>query len=432
MRRYLIILLGVLLCFITKAQLVLPDSLKNAFVGATDDSVRFKTSRAIYTFFEETNRDSALNYATLRYDIAKKYHRTIEEAYLQGQMAYQQIYLGRFSEALTNLTKALQVARNAKEADTWELTVFSTPEKNREVTLSMLNHMYGHLKLQTGSSESIYYFKEGRRIGMEIGNNFRVTVADMVLASNYLLLSNPDSALVYAKEGEEYGIRGGIGKYLAYIYSAMGDIFRQKGNDSLGLAYYHKSLGYALKEANFTVVARVYQNLINYYSEKNNADSLLFYATKNVVVVRSLGAVTSFVTSNGNLGTAYQDLAMAYSLKKNVDSTNTYLQLALKVKDSVTAVKLNRLVAFQRLTLDEQVRLQNEEKTRVEAETRRRIYLLIAGIAVAFVIILLVYRNNRQKQKANTNLQKEKEKVETTLQELKSTQPQLIQSRKNG
>ena len=416
---------------------MLPDSLKKAFQLAYDDSAKFKTSRAIYTFYEETNRDSALRYAKFRYEIAQKHQRSIEEAYLLGQIAYQQIYLGRFGEALTNLTEAFQIADNAKEADTWELTVFNTPGKNREITLSMLNHMYGHLKLQTGSTESFHYFKEGRRIGLEIGNSFRVTVADMVLASNYLALNQPDSALYYAKEGEEYGIRGGIGKYVAYIYSVTGDIYRQKGNDSLALTYYHNSLRYATKESNFTVVAGVYQNLIDYYHQKHIADSMLYYAQINLGVVKLLGAVTSFVTSDNNLGKAYQNLAMAYLFKNNIDSANRYFQVALKVKDSIMSIKLKRLADFQRLTLDEQIRLQNEEKKRTEAATQRRMYLLIAGIGVALIIILLIYRNNRQKQKAfkllqiqkaETDLQKEK--VDSALQHLKATQTQLIQSEK--
>ena len=419
------------------AQQMLPDSLQKAFLEASNDSIKFKASRSIYTFYEETNRDSALRYAQLRYAMARKNNRKIEQAYTQGQMGYQQIYLGRFSEALTNLTEAMQMATDCKEADTWELTPFPTPGKNREVTLSMLNHMYGHLKLKTGSNESLHYFKEGRRIGIEIGNNFRVTVADMVLAMNYVMLQQTDSALLYAKEGEVYGKRGGISKYLSNIYSVMGDIYRQKGIDSLVLTYYRQSLQYAIAESNFSVVAYVYENIGNYYYTKKNADSMLYYARRNVAIVKSLGAVTSFVTRDINLGKAYQDLAMAYSLKKYADSSNIYLQLALNVKDSITAIKLKSLAAFQRLTLDEQIRLQNEEKARIEAETKRKTYLLIAGIVVALIIILLIYRNNRQKQKAYNLLQHQKEetdiqrdKADKALQELKATQSQLIQSEK--
>ncbi len=437
MKHCISIFLFVSLSFGLKAQQILPDSLQIAFQKAPNDSVKFKVSRAIYTFYEETNRDSALHYAELRYALAIKYKRRIEEAHLQGQMAYQQIYLGRFSEALTNLTEAIQIAAESKDANTWELTAFNTPGKSRQITLSMLNHMLGHLKLQTGNTESLHYFKEGRRIGIEIGNTFRVTVADMVLATNYMQLNQPDSALLYAQEGEVYGIRGGISKYLSNIYSVIGDIYWQKRLDTMALTYYHKSLQYAIPEANFTVVAGVYESLTNYYKTNGNADSSLHYAAKTLAVVESLGAVTTFWSRDINLGKVYQNLAMAYSLKRNADSTNKYLQLAITVKDSLTTNKLSRLSAFQRLTLDEQIRLQEEEKKRTESENKRRMYILFSGIAVAIIIILLIYRNNRQKQKAYNLLQKQKaetdlqkEKADAALQELKSTQSQLIQSEK--
>ncbi|HOZ70073.1 MAG TPA: ATP-binding protein [Chitinophagaceae bacterium] len=415
----------------------MPDSLRYAFQQATADLVKFKVSRAIYTFYEETNRDSALHYASFRYELAKKYKRRLEEAYTQGQVAYQQIYLGRFSEALTNLTEAIQIATDSKEANTWELTPFPGPGKNRLISLSMLNHMYGHLKLQTGSTESLYYFKEGRRIGLEAGNDFRITVGDMVLATNYLSLNQPDSALIYAREGERYGKQGGVTKYLAYIWSVMGDIYRKNGSDSMALFYYHQSLQSGKATGNFTVVAGTYEKLITYYMERKQADSVLYYASINLPAIKSLGAVTSFVASEVNLGKAYQHLATAYIMKGKVDSSNKYLQLALTVKDSVTGEKLKRLAAFQRLTLDEQVRLQNEEKERIAAGNKRRLYLLLAGIAVALIIIGLIYRNNRQKQRAYEQLQRQKEetdlqreKADAALVELKSTQSQLIQSEK--
>ena len=437
MKQFFIIFLLVTISFGSKAQQILPNSLQIALQTAPNDSVKFKVSRSIYTFYEETNRDSALHYAQLRYSIAKKNNRKIEEAYCQGQMAYQQIYLGRFSEALANLTTAIQIATDTKDVDTWELTPFNTPGKTRQIALSMLNHMYGHLKLQTGSDESLHYFKEGRRIGKEIGNDFRITVADMVLATNYLQLNLPDSALLYAQEGETYGKHGNISKYLANIYSVMGDIYWKKRLDTMALTYFNKSLQYAIPEANYTVVGGVYESLTNYYQSKRNADSSLHYATKNLAVLKSLGAVINFSSRDLNLGKIYQNLAAAYSLKGNIDSTNKYLKLALTIKDSLTANKLNRLAAFQRLTLDEQIRLQEEEKKRVETENKRRLYILFASIFVAFIIILLIYRNNRQKQKAYLLLQtqkaeidKQKEKADAALQELKSTQSQLIQSEK--
>ena len=103
------------------------------FEQAANDSVKFNVSRRpIYTFYEEINRDSALYYAEYRYAIAKKY-RTIEIAYTHRQIAYQQIYLGRFSEALSNLTEAIQIAEQSKNSNTWELTPFPTIGKIKKL-----------------------------------------------------------------------------------------------------------------------------------------------------------------------------------------------------------------------------------------------------------------------------------------------------------
>ena len=52
------------------------------------------------------------------------------------------------------------------------------------------------------------------------------------------------------------------------------------------------------------------------------------------------------------------------------------------------------------------------------------------GLVTLGIIAFLLYRNNRQKHKANSSLQAQKETVENTLQELKLTQSQLIQSEK--
>ena len=51
-------------------------------------------------------------------------------------------------------------------------------------------------------------------------------------------------------------------------------------------------------------------------------------------------------------------------------------------------------------------------------------------IAVFSTIGFLLYRNNRQKQKANHTLQEKNGQIKQTLSDLKSTQSQLIQSEK--
>jgi signal transduction histidine kinase len=55
---------------------------------------------------------------------------------------------------------------------------------------------------------------------------------------------------------------------------------------------------------------------------------------------------------------------------------------------------------------------------------------MLCALGATLLGAFFLYRNNRQKQKANALLNEQKQKVEQTLSELRSTQDQLIQSEK--
>jgi phosphoglycerate-specific signal transduction histidine kinase len=76
-----------------------------------------------------------------------------------------------------------------------------------------------------------------------------------------------------------------------------------------------------------------------------------------------------------------------------------------------------------------------QDKKDAEAKhIKNQQYFIIAALGIivlaVVVVALIQYRHNKQKQRANSLLQQQKEKVESTLQELRSTQAQLIQSEK--
>ncbi|MEO5909210.1 MAG: ATP-binding protein, partial [Ginsengibacter sp.] len=79
---------------------------------------------------------------------------------------------------------------------------------------------------------------------------------------------------------------------------------------------------------------------------------------------------------------------------------------------------------------NQQLALQQQEQERIQKEGNLKTIAIIALIAVFSIIGLLLYRNNRQKQKANQTLQGKNSQIEQTLSDLKATQKQLIQSEK--
>ena len=69
-------------------------------------------------------------------------------------------------------------------------------------------------------------------------------------------------------------------------------------------------------------------------------------------------------------------------------------------------------------------------RAKMAYRNKLRLFGLLTGLLVVLIIAFILYRNNKHKQKVNTQLEQQKEELQKTLSELKSTQSQLIQSEK--
>lgn len=410
-----------------------PDSMRSVLANATTDSVRHEAARLLYHYYEETNRDSALFYADQRLALSRRNNKKINEAFSLGVKAYQLIYLGRFGEALSSLLAAFRIAEDPKyeEKDVWRTAIYPSPDHPRLLTLSLAHHMFGHLMLRTGNIErQIFHFQQGRQIAMSIGNHFRVLVADMMLGTSYTDLGNTDSALIYATEAQQMARLTGVNRYDGYINFLIGDVHLNRGNKDSGLRYYQDALAASIEYSNQTTEAGSYSRLITFYKNEGNFDSALHYATRNLQVVRSMGAITAASGLEINIGTAYFNVYDAYKSLGRLDSAYKYQGLALVANDSIYKKRIKNLSEFQKLNLDEQQRLQDNEREKLSYRNKVRTYLMLGGIGVLLLLAMIFYRNNRQKQRANDLLLEQKRKVESTLQELRATQSQLIHSEK--
>ena len=125
-------------------------------------------------------------------------------------------------------------------------------------------------------------------------------------------------------------------------------------------------------------------------------------------------------------------LNTCYEKSGNLDSAYYYL----KKKDSLNNVILAHSNAneIQQFRFDQQLSRREKEAAAVlqEQKNRDRILAFVFLTAVIFflVIAIIQWRNNSQKKRANLVLQQRKQELESTLQELKSAQAQLIQSEK--
>jgi len=398
------------------------DSLHLASQHAANDSVRHQVLAQLYSYYEELNRDSALYYAYKTKELSHKNKKKISEAAALVRIAYQLLSQGKYAESLTNLLDAFKLIEdNPHEKNIWMLSPQQTDEKNRLLILGFTHHMYAILMGRTNNGpEQISHFKEAKRIAEEIPNPLRILLADMNLGTKYSDLNKIDSAYFFLMEAKQIAIQSGQTKYLSYILASLGDLYVMQGKLTEAIKTYYEGVQSALQENNASGLARNYLRLTKYYLYIGERDSSLAYAIKNLQNFQSLRTVTGL---ENNLGIAYENLYKSYLLRHEYDSAFKYSALALTAKDSIYQNRIDNLANFQNLSYQEQLRLQNVEKEKVLYQSKVRTYALLSGLGMILLVTLLLYRNNRQKHKANLVLGK-------TLSDLKSTQAQLIQSEK--
>jgi len=411
-----------LMPFLLSGQQNVTDSLRRIFFSATEDSVRYEAAIRLYDYYEELNRDSAFLYGDQSVLISRRNNKKLNEAYSLSRKAYQEVNIGRFAEALHSLLDAFAISENpANDKYFWSVHPLNQESQKRLYALSCTHHIYGILMRETRNTEQqLIHFREAKRIAVEINSPARSVLGSLNIGRIYLEKGKLDSALYYEDEAEEIARKSGREKYLSGILLFKANIYVNKGDTAKGLSYLYEGIKSAIAQNNLDGLVRGYRELSRYYINKHNKDSSLYYAIRQLDIAKKMGGFSAF---GYHVGVAYENLYLVYQLRNQFDSAYKYLALTQRTNDSINRDKIESLAEFQKLTLNEQQRLQNVEKERVVYQNKIRTYFLLAGIAVLLLLAIIFYRNNRQKHKA-------KVKIEKAYDELKATQQQLIQSEK--
>ena len=403
------------------------DSLKLVLKTSNIDSVKYRAARALYVYYEEINKDSAYLYSQKCLDITIRNHQQLAEVNCLNNKAYQLIGLGRFAESLQCLLESFKIVENRsldKEVS-WQLFSglnYSPFNGNKRLLMqAYTHHIFGILMWRTNDQKkAIFHFAEARKISIEIGHVNRQMMASMNLGRSYFEAGRLDSVLFLEKEAADLAIAVNQKKYLGQIYSTMANVYYKQKDTLHAQELLKASLQISENEQNFNSLNVSCFMLASLYIDKRQKDSALFYALRNREIIEKLGFANGLVV---NLGMIYDNIYKAYQLYDNRDSVYKYMQLALVVKDSLNGLRIKTLAAFQNAILDEQLRLQHSERDKLAFQSKVKVYGLLSGLAIFLLIAFILYRNNREKQKANLVLK-------NTLSDLKSTQSQLIQSEK--
>lgn len=395
------------------------DSLRKALNENINDTLRMAANRELALFYFDINLDSAIVYIERDLPLARKLQLTLWEADALDLMGIISGNQGNYVKAIKSINEALQIVENKEcEKNIWNISKFTNSNLPEYARLSMLATIqsdaagvYGN----TGNYDKQFSaIQDCIKIATRINDNTLLSQAFRNLGANFLRKNRLDSALVFFRKSLHYSDLSGYKKYRSNNYNLIGSIYLRQNLYDLALENLLNALRSGKEQNNNSSIGESYVLISNYYNKIGKNDSALYYAKLGLATSQNSGQVSDIID-------AYNSLVDIYKDQKRPDSALIYLQLSNAAKDSL--LSMEKIKQLQNIGFDEQLRLQELEKESLQTKSKIRIYSLLGGLGLVLIAAVLLYRNNRQKQKANKVL-------EATLTNLRSTQSQLIQSEK--
>ena len=388
--------------YISKQQ---ADSLIGSVHHQTNDTLKMEAFRKLGFYYQEADNDTSLNFHRQQLTLATKLQLKLWQADAYSQIAYCLLNAGHIAEAFESFTIANKLAEDKiNESSNWHYWNFSNAENLSDARLAILamNHlMLANLYAAVGDIGTEKYFREQTiKIGESIRNG-------KILCLGYWLISvhySPDSSILFKKKAISYSNNSGYHKFDANIYSAIGRDYIQMGIMDSAKKYIAKSLQINEQQYNPRFSEGLFSSAAYLHDQLNNKDSSLYFAKKALEAAQ--------ITPDPNdKADAFFILSNFHYKSKNIDSALKYTRLSRHLNDSLNKVRIIKLTDYQKLAFKDQLRLKELENEQVLTSARTRMYALLGGLAVFLVIGLQLYRNNRQKQKANKELAEKNELI---------------------
>ena len=403
------------------------DSLQSAWNNVHNDTLRMAIARSLGFYYQEKDRDSSLYFGEQQLSLAEKLHQTLWHADALDQVGYVLAQMKDYPRSLQCFLQGISIAENKDaEKNIWRISVFSQTKDPRIARLTVLGYINNDVAVvytaTASTQDALNHLFAALTIGKEIKNYGQLSMTSMALGQAYLYeLNKADTALVFAKDALHYGDEANFQKYRGESLTTIANIYLRKGKTDLARKYFEEAMRVAQEQNNGAEYGAGLLDMGRLFSAAGNSDSSLWYVVKGLETLKAVNDPAGVID-------AYLSLTAIYKSRNESDSALKYQSLAMQAKEELDNVeKINQ---FKNVGFSEQERLRSLEIEKTEFRNKMRTYVLLSGLAGIFIIALLLYRNNRQRKRANNLLEAQKQEIQNTLSELKSTQAQLIQSEK--
>ena len=377
------------------------EKLKTELVNARKDSVKCRIFIELASAYRFSSFDSSRLYADSCVNLSIKIKNDRLKAIALSIKGFTLLFSGRLPESLQCQYAALKISEQLKDTNTIALTLNRIG--NVYMELGDYNKANEYYFLSRDLYKAVHYYGRYHNELSNIGNV-------------YNLMKNPDSALFYLNQVYEGSLK--TTDRFEYTRPEMmfriGNAYTLKNDIPHAISSYRQGIVEANTDHDMRNLTMNNLLLAKLYLGNRQFDSSIKYAAAAYDVAEKVRFL------NGIQGSS-ELIAEHFARIGKYDSAYKYLSIFSIVKDSITGKV--RLKELQQTILDELEQKRSNETLIIEKENKQKQLALIGGLILVLVVATYLYRNNKQKQKVNAELEK-------TLFNLKVTQNQLIQSEK--
>jgi signal transduction histidine kinase len=392
-------------------------SARAAFKSNFSDTARMAACHELGYDYVGSKPDTSFYYYDQERVLARKLGLKLWEASALDLTGFLLLHKGNYPEAFQRFLAGIKISEDPTSEDTnWGLARFNTkksPQIARLILLAQLRFDLSILYEKAGYSEKEFAeLSIAEKVATENHDTSALGQINFGLGSYYLLHQIIDSAIIRLQNAVEFAKRSGFTFFEGESLNYLGKAYVSMGDDVSAQKYFRQSIAVNIENDSNFFLTQSFLSLANLFIKQGKTDSAFYYAREALALIKKNDLL-------GDKPQVYSSLSSVFQLRNNIDSAFKYQRLALAAGDSLN----NAVKQFQNAGFAEQLRVRQIEEEGVVFQNKIRFYAMLAGLGVILLIAGILYRNNRQKQKANVVLAK-------TLSDLKATQSQLIQSEK--
>lgn len=403
MKKALLFIVLIITVTLAKAQHKTIDSLRIKLSKTTVDTSRLRLLSDLSNEYLVTNPDSCLIVSQQVYQLAGKYNLPSQQAIALNNIADVYCNMGDYVTGIRICLKAVRIYEN---------------QKNVMGLAGVYNDLGATYIEAADYSNGLRYLRMAER---GLSNQIKTqdkeqlkAIIELNIGECFLYTHQIDSAAYYLQntnrtEGQYHYLN-----FVGNIERDLGEVEIARQHKAEALKHLNVAVKLSKSNNDVKMLSMTYLSTSKLYHQFKQQDSAEYYAQKALEVARS-GKYEQDALNAGIV--LYSD----YDEDKNLPEAYKYYKLATIAKDSLYSQ--DRVKKMISMDFEEKQRLQDLVEAQDRYQNQIRTDLLVAGLVILLIIGVVLWRSNTNKKRANMV-------INDTLNELRSTQNQLIQSEK--